>query len=31
MAIYFSDEAQTRAGHLVNFASMSDQTRRSLS
>ena len=31
MAIYFSDEAQTRAGHLVNFASMRDQTRRSLS
>ena len=31
MAIYFSDEAQTRAGHLVNFASLSDQTRRTLS
>ena len=31
MAIYFSDEAQTRAAHLVNFASLSDQTRRTLS
>ena len=31
MAIYFSDEAQTRAGHLVNFASLRDQTRRTLS
>ena len=30
MAIYFSDEAQTRAGHLVNFASLKDQTRRTL-
>ena len=31
MAIYFSDEAQTRAGHLVNFASLKDTTRRTLS
>ena len=31
MAIYFSDAAQTRAAHLVNFASLKDQTRRSLS
>ena len=31
MSIYFSDEAQTRAGHLVNFASLGNQTRRSLS
>ena len=31
MAVYFSDEAQTRAGHLVNFASLGNQTRRSLS
>ena len=30
MAIYFSDEAQTRAAHLVNFASLSNQTRRTL-
>ena len=31
MAIYFSDEAQTRAAHIVNFASLSNNTRRSLS
>ena len=31
MAIYFSDEAQTRAAHLVNFQSLRDQTRRTLS
>ena len=31
MAIYFSDEAQTRAGHLVNFTSLKDTTRRTLS
>ena len=31
MSIYFSDEAQTRAAHLVNFASLKDQTRRTLS
>ena len=31
MAIYFSDEAQTRAGHLVNFSSLKDTTRRTLS
>ena len=30
MAIYFSDEAQTRAGHLVNFSSLKDTTRRTL-
>ena len=30
MAIYFSDAAQTRAAHLVNFASLKDQTRRTL-
>ena len=32
MAIYFNNgsEAQTRAGHLVNFASLRDQTRRTL-
>ena len=31
MAIYFSDEAQTRAAHLVNFSSLSYTTRRQLS
>ena len=30
MAIYFSDEAQTRAAHLVNFGSLSNNTRRTL-
>ena len=30
MSIYFSDAAQTRAAHLVNFASLRDQTRRTL-
>ena len=31
MAIYFSDEAQTRAAHVVNFTSLSYTTRRQLS
>jgi len=31
MAIYFSDEAQTRAAHVVNFSSLSYTTRRQLS
>ena len=31
MAIYFSDEAQTRAAHLVNFTSLAYTTRRQLS
>ena len=31
MAIYFSDEAQTRAAHLVNFQSLYYLTRRQLS
>ena len=31
MAIYFSDEAQTRAAHLVNFTSLEYTTRRQLS
>ena len=31
MAIYFSDEAQTRAAHLVNFQSLAYTTRRQLS
>ena len=31
MAIYFSDEAQTRAAHVVNFTSLSYLTRRQLS
>ena len=33
MAVYFNDgsEVQTRAGHLVHFASLGNQTRRTLS
>lgn len=31
MAVYFSDEAQTRAAHVVNFSSKSYTTRRQLS
>ena len=31
MAIYFSDEAQTRAAHIVNYATLTYTTRRSLS
>jgi len=31
MGIYFSDAQQTRAAHLVNFASLKYQTRRTLS
>ena len=31
MSLYFSDEAQTRAAHVVNFASLSYTTRRQLS
>ena len=30
MAIYFSDGAQTRVGHLVNFSSLSNKVRRTL-
>ena len=30
MGVYFSDAQQTRAAHLVNFASLKDQTRRTL-
>ena len=30
MAIYFSDEAQTRAAHVVNFTSLTYTTRRQL-
>ena len=30
MSIYFSDGAQTRAGHLVNFSSLSNKVRRTL-
>ena len=31
MGVFFSDEAQTRAAHLVNFSSLSYTTRRQLS
>ena len=31
MGIYFSDAQQTRAAHLINFASLKYQTRRTLS
>ena len=31
MAIYFSDEAQTRAAHVVNFSSLVYTTRRQMS
>jgi len=30
MAIYFSDEAQTRAAHVINYTRLYDQTRRTL-
>ena len=30
MGVYFSDAQQTRAGHLVNFAKLSNNTRRTL-
>jgi len=30
MAIYFSDEAQTRAAHVINYTRLTDNTRRSL-
>ena len=31
MAIYFSDEAQTRAAHLINITEKTDASRRVLS
>ncbi len=30
MAVYFSDEAQARAAHVINFTRLTDNTRRSL-
>tara|TARA_R100001463_G_C3482548_1_gene217103 strand:+ start:39 stop:560 length:522 start_codon:yes stop_codon:yes gene_type:complete len=30
MAIYFSDEAQARAAHVINYTRLTDNTRRSL-
>ena len=30
MSIYFADEAQTRAAHVINYTRLMDQTRRSL-
>tara|TARA_A100001515_G_scaffold74796_1_gene59429 strand:- start:332 stop:859 length:528 start_codon:yes stop_codon:yes gene_type:complete len=30
MGVYFSDAQQTRAAHLINFASLSNNTRRTL-
>ena len=30
MAVYFSDEAQARAAHVINFTRLTDNTRRTL-
>ena len=31
MGVYFGTDLQTKAAHVVNFASLGNQTRRSLS
>ena len=30
MGVYFADEAQTRAAHVINYTRLIDQTRRTL-
>ena len=30
MAIYFSDEAQTRAAHVINYTRLTNNSRRTL-